>query len=192
MDTVASILQSVAAVVVAVFAAVGFFLWRREMVGKRKMEVAERTLSLFYQIQDILEWARNPLAYNLDAFENDDAEKRFWKDSWEKDTFDLPVTGVVGANEVFAELKALRYTFISLFGKENERPFLTINTIKNQVKYAFSQFSNPGDGKVHSDAVTAKKLIIETMWSNSDNDPITKQIEEAVAQIEETCRPYLK
>ena len=37
--------------------------WRREFMGKRRMELAEEVLALFYQARDVIEQIRSPVRY---------------------------------------------------------------------------------------------------------------------------------
>ena len=37
--------------------------WQTEHRGRRNIELAEETLSLFYEAQDVIEWIRHPLGF---------------------------------------------------------------------------------------------------------------------------------
>src|SRR5689334_4912630 len=53
-----------ASLILAVFFAIyGIDAWRREFIGKRRMELAEEVLALFYQARDIIEEIRSPFGY---------------------------------------------------------------------------------------------------------------------------------
>lgn len=41
------------AVIIAAVTAVGFSQWRRDIAGRRKIELAEEVLALFYESKDI-------------------------------------------------------------------------------------------------------------------------------------------
>ena len=48
---------------VASFAVIyGVNAWRREYVGKRKIELAEEVLALFYEARDVISYIRNPFS----------------------------------------------------------------------------------------------------------------------------------
>ena len=52
------VLESLALIIAAVIAAFGINAWRREHVGKKRAELAEETLALFYEAQDVINAAR--------------------------------------------------------------------------------------------------------------------------------------
>ena len=59
----ADIAQSASVILACLFAIYGIDAWRREFVGKRRMELAEEVLALFYQARDIIQSIRSPGGY---------------------------------------------------------------------------------------------------------------------------------
>ncbi|SRR5882724_263181 len=60
LNEMAGIAQSISITLAGLFAIYGFDAWRREFVGKRRMELAEEVLALFYQARDVIGEIRNP------------------------------------------------------------------------------------------------------------------------------------
>ena len=56
------LLRDISLIIVSWSAIYGIDSWRREYRGKRQIELAEDTLALFYQAQDIINWIRYPLS----------------------------------------------------------------------------------------------------------------------------------
>ena len=60
---VANILESISLIIAAWAVIIGVNAWRREYIGKRRLELAEEVLSLFYEARDIIRYIRNPFGY---------------------------------------------------------------------------------------------------------------------------------
>ena len=41
----------------------GINAWRREFIGRRKIELAEETLVLFFEARDVVSWIRSPMGF---------------------------------------------------------------------------------------------------------------------------------
>lgn len=62
MATVAEIPQLIA-VVSACWAIIsGVGAWKREFIGRRKIELAEQTLAQFFEVRDAISFIRNPFS----------------------------------------------------------------------------------------------------------------------------------
>ena len=54
------LIQAVSVAVTAVFAVIGLRAWRRQLLGRRKIEIAEGTLLATYKIKEAMAYIRNP------------------------------------------------------------------------------------------------------------------------------------
>lgn len=63
IDLASTVIQAIAIATTAAFAVAGLRAWRRELVGRRKFEIAEQTLSAFVEARDALAYVRSPLVY---------------------------------------------------------------------------------------------------------------------------------
>jgi hypothetical protein len=57
------VLQAASVAVTAVFAVIGLRAWRRQLLGRRKIEIAEGTLLAAYKIKEAMAYIRNPGAF---------------------------------------------------------------------------------------------------------------------------------
>ena len=55
---IAPVVQMVMVVIAGLLAIYSLNLWRRQIVGKRKAEIAEQVLISFYSARDVFEWVR--------------------------------------------------------------------------------------------------------------------------------------
>ena len=76
---IAQIAQSVSVILAALFAIYGFDAWRREHIGKRRIELAEDVLSLFYQASDAIDQMRNPFGFDGEGSSRKPLEKEYPK-----------------------------------------------------------------------------------------------------------------
>ena len=60
LKLVFDILKSISIIIASGVAIYGINSWRREIKWKRKYELAEETLSLFYEVQDAISIIRSP------------------------------------------------------------------------------------------------------------------------------------
>lgn len=60
----AEAITAASAAVTAVSVAWGISAWRREYVGKRRIELAESVLALFYEAEEAVKAIRSPFAYS--------------------------------------------------------------------------------------------------------------------------------
>jgi hypothetical protein len=63
----ATLLQAVSIAVTAGFAVAGLSAWRKQLVGKRKFDVAEEAMALFAKLRADIQYIRNPLSYRSEA-----------------------------------------------------------------------------------------------------------------------------
>ncbi len=57
------VVQAVAVIVASVVAIFGINAWKREYVGKRRMELAEEVLAMFYEVRDVMHDIRAPFSF---------------------------------------------------------------------------------------------------------------------------------
>lgn len=54
------LIRNVLVIIASIVAIYGIRAWRREFIGKRKIELAEEVLALFYETRDIIRYIRDP------------------------------------------------------------------------------------------------------------------------------------
>ena len=196
----AQLFQNSSIIIAALVAIFGIDAWRREYVGKRRMELAEEVLALFYQVRDILGAIRNPVGFNGEgesrkAGENESPET--------KKALDLAYVVVERYNkhvEVFARLHALRYRFMAQVGIIESQPFDELDQVLNQIFLAARrlarewsrherQFASEADRASFMKRLRESEAIF---WSGEDPDPIEDKVEGLIAKIEVTCMDILR
>ena len=57
-------ISSIATLIAALAVLVGVYTWKRELVGKRRIGLAESVLALFYEAEDAIKQIRNPHSFD--------------------------------------------------------------------------------------------------------------------------------
>lgn len=176
----------------------GLDAWRREHVGKRQIELAEDTLALFYEAEDVIKHIRHPMSY---AHEREDVEK---SESETDAQFSARKNASVvfhrynKHNELFNKLHASRYRFMAQIGVEKAKPFDELRQIVNKVVlsartlsrlWAREHFHNDSDWTRHLEQIQKHEAIF---WEGTiEDDPINPLVRDVIFDIEETCRAII-
>jgi broad specificity phosphatase PhoE len=175
------------AAIVAGWAAVrGLDDWRREAVGRRKAELAEEVLAQFYRAKDILTWARFPDRAHgertSDASRN--AQLRL--------AASAPIERLVQESQLFSELQASRYRFMAYFGEAAARPFADLGAIHSEIVTSAGELVRTFDDNAEPPDPARRDAWETTVgWGGEDLDTLARRLDEAVAEIERTCRPLI-
>ncbi|GAB0111866.1 hypothetical protein PA7559_31360 [Pseudoalteromonas distincta] len=133
MESIALIGQAVA-VIAACWAIIsGVGAWKREFIGKRRIELAEEVLASFFEIKDVIATIRNPFS------SGDEGKSRKKGEHETKDESELLDRGYIvferyeSRKEAFVRFNTLQYKFMATFGPETEDIFIDCNRILNSI-----------------------------------------------------------
>lgn len=203
MDTVKAFiefLQSISILGAAWVAIYGIDAWRREYIGKRRMELAEEVLALFYQARDVIASIRSSFGY---GGEGESRKPGPQETAEEKAALDRAFVLIERYNrhaELFSRLQSLRYRFMAQFGSEASEPFQAIVRIVNQMigsAQTLARLAAVPEWSLRTEEAQELhgKQIMEAYriyYEGFDDDPIAPRVEEAVAKIERTCRATIE
>lgn len=183
-----------ASIIVGIFVAIyGINAWKREHVGKRKLELAEDTLALFYEAIDAIEHMRHPFSFPSET----DSIARFESESDDEFTARRDAYVVFQRyqqyKELFSKLHASRYRFMSQIGKDQAEPFnqlrelvheINISAVRLSKLWAKSPPHNTEQFEKHYEQVEKYEAII---WDGFEDDPIKPQLKKIIEDMENTC-----
>ncbi len=112
---VVSAMATIGAAVVAVW---GIMTWRREHVGKKRIDLAENVLALAYEAKDFYEAVRMPLSREGDGSsrqkspDETEAETRMLNEAF------IQIEMCSNRPELFARFRSLRYRFMAQNGQD--------------------------------------------------------------------------
>ena len=124
MMTISETATAVSVVIAALSFVYGVSAWRREFVGKRRIELAEEVLALAYEIEEIIGSIRNRLVYVPQS--NDSGEK-----DQARSLADSIMERICSSQERFATFQSYKYRFNAMFGDDIDLSFCEIMHVRN-------------------------------------------------------------
>lgn len=176
----------------------GISAWRREHSGKRRLELAEDTLALFYEAEDAIRHMRHAASFGI---EREDVEQ---KDGESDSQFNARQDASVVFHRynqhqaLFSKLHASRYRFMAQIGKEEARPFDELRAITSQITLAANvlarlwpkdHFGTDEQERRHRDNVDKHEAVF---WEGSaEDDPINPKLDKVIADMDATCKSVI-
>lgn len=200
LKDIADIAQSASIILASVFAIYGIDAWRREFIGKRRIELAEEILALFYQARDVIEAIRSSFGYEGEGQTRKPGPN---EQPEHKQALDQAYVLIERYNrhiEMFSRIHALRYRFMAQFSLTASKPFDDLNRVINELILSAqrkARFSTMPEWSLRSEATADKHhaqfLEIDRIYySGSEDDPIAPRVEKIVSEIEATCKGIIK
>lgn len=194
-------------VAIAAFSFVwGVSAWKREFIGKRRVELAQSVLSLFYEAETAIQDIRNPCSFGdeekaITPAENDREECVRLRES-----ANVVFDRYQKREKLFAELRSMKYQIMATFGKTYGEPFDEISKVLNKIFWSARMLGTkywptqnlPSMNKHLSDKQFKEHLSEmhrhETVfWSlNEDGDEISFIVSQAVNKIESLAKDARK
>lgn len=176
------IINTVSIIAASIVAIYGINAWRKEFSGKRKIELAEEILALFYEAKGAICAIRNNVDYSGKGSTrnhlNEPPVVRFFYEQYEK------------RQEVFNKLSSKRYQFRARFG--SDKPFEDLKKIMDDMYIAtrnlirIAKYGN--DDEKAKDEKSKNELVI---CSSSTEDTIAQRIEDVISDVEAICKPII-
>lgn len=195
---VVNILQSISVIVTSVIASVimiyGITTWRREYTGKRKIELAEEVLTLFYEARDAIRFIRNPSGYVGEGSSRKSAANETPEEKKINDQANVVFERYTQRKDLFNKIHSMRYRYMAQFGKDSAKPFENLNGIINDIfasahmlayywsKRGSSQWKNQEEFQQHLEEMHKHEAVFWQM--RREQDQITPRIEAVISDIE--------
>ena len=199
---ITEILQTISVFSACVAIIVGVDAWRREFIGKRRIELAEDVLTLFYEAQDAIRYIRNPFSNTAESEGRQKSEDEDPKDSLALDRAYVVFARYEKKMEVFNRLQAIRYRFIARFSPEATGAFDQLNLVTRKIFSAAGLLGRVYWRKQDQAFRTEKQFnnfqenaekYEGIFWEgSSDPDPINPLVQKAITDIERICRPIIE
>lgn len=180
----------------------GIRAWRREYIGKRKIELAEETLMLFYQARDAIQNIRNPFGQIGEGNTRQKGEHETKEETELLNRAYVVYERYQKHEEIFNKLQSIRYRFMARFGRENDAPFIDLNTILNEIFIAAQMLGThywQRQGRVKMEGEEFKKHLTEmhkheaTFWfQGEEKDEIGPRVEKVIQKIENITKSTIE
>lgn len=191
-------LKQIGILVAAWVAVYGIDSWRREHNGKRRLELAEDSLALFYEAADAIKHLRAPFSLSS---ETADIERGEGESDGEFEARKRASVVFVRYNvhqELFNKLHAMRYRFMAQIGKEESKPFDDLHQIINEIMsaarilarlWARDHFHTDEQWENHRKTIEKHEAIF---WEGlAEDDPINPRVAVVIDEIEATCKSVI-
>ena len=198
---VADIIQSISIIIAALSVALGFSAWRREFVGKRRIELAEDVLALFYEAHDAIRYIRNPFARVGEGSSRKANESETPEEKQINDTAYVVFERYNNRQELFNKIHSMRYRFMAQFGKEAAQPFDDLHKTINDIfisaqmltHYWLQQGRNWTSDEEFKEHLAKMNEYEAVFWEKSvDNDPISPRVNAILIDIENRCHTIIQ
>jgi hypothetical protein len=192
--TLTEVVGVVGTTVATMMALYGLDAWRREHPGRRRIELAEETLALFYEAVDAIQRTRNPFSMRHE-------QPQLMRDEFESDAeYHARQRAAIVTNRLeehdalFARLHAMRYRFMAQVGKVEAQPFDDIRTVATDIRLAAYMltrlwprhtFEDPASFEEHRAKIEKFEAVFG--WGDEETDPIPPRMATIIEAIEQTC-----
>lgn len=198
MNHVMEVATAVSVLIGALAFLSGVSAWKREFVGKRRIELAESVLAVFYEAEDAIREIRSPFSH-----EGEGRSRKRSRNETEEESRILDQAYVVferyqKREQLFAQLRSMRYRFMAAFGAEAGEPFEEVARVVREILVAAQMLGKHywlRQGRVQMTEQEFKKHLDEMqkreaiLWiTTRDEDGISPRVRAAVRRVEDTAQ----
>ena len=196
------IIQNISVIIASIVAILGISSWRKEMKWKRKYELAEEVLSLFYEAKEKIAIIRNTFSHNSEGESRKRADTETTRETEILNRAYVFFERYEKQKETFSKLKAMKFRFMAIYGKESGDNFDEINRIINTILLAANRlgtmyWQNQGykqfrenEFEIHLKEMHENEKII---WADLDeSDLVAKRVDDCILKMEKYCWSIMK
>lgn len=190
-------IESISIITVSVTAIFGFNSWRKEERWKRKYELAEDVLSMFYESDQVIRIIRSPAGFSQEGKSRTKGDFETKEESAIYDKAHVVFERFEKNKEVIDKLQALRFRFIAVFGKEHEGLFDELTRIINDIFFASQEIAGIRLGEYGEIEPTEKGKKLRELqrtiyWSTKiEDDPIEQRVKKLLRDVEKVCKEII-
>lgn len=193
-----SYLQSISVILASVIAACtvvyGINAWRREHIGKRKLELMEEILALFYESRDAIRFIRSPFGYVGEGSTRNSDPNETPEEKRVNDQAYVAIERYKKHHDLFNKIRSMKYRYMAQLGKDSCKPFDELDSILNEIFTASEMLAYlwleserrvPKTKEQQKQQLDELKEYREVFWQMTpEKDPITPRLESLISEIE--------
>jgi len=177
----------------------GIQSWKREHIGKRKIELAEDSLALFYEALDAIKHIRHPASWAGEELELERGGRETDVQFDARKKASVVFYRYNHYQELFGRIHASRYRFMAQFGKDEASPFDNLRNVVNEIVLSARQLSRLW-AQEHFSTEAQRRQEHQTrvdrheavFWDSlEDDDPINPRLDDIITSIESTCNTVI-
>jgi len=195
---IADVITAVSVAIAALAFVVGVNAWRREFVGKRRIELAENVLALFYEAQDAIRQIRNPFGFVGEGTTRKRSDYESEEEAKILDNAYVVYERYQKREKLFAEIRSMKYRVMAAFGSNAGESFDELNMIINEI-FSAAEILGTHYWKRQGRVRMSKEELEEHLagmykyeavfwFKGEENDEITPRVQHAIEKIEAIAR----
>ena len=199
MIELATIAQAVSVVAACWAIITGVGAWKREFIGKRKIELAEETLAAYFEIKDAIAFIRSPFSSGTEGSSRERAAHETDADRQLLDRGFIVFERYEKKKEIFVKFSILKYKFMAVFGPKTENVFTETQQIVNSIFASANMLATyywQRQGRVQMEADEFQRHLDEMrqhegiFWDRyNDNDEIREKLSTIQTELESVTKP---
>lgn len=189
-ENCAKLLEVSSSVTVAVCAVLALDAWKKEFIGKKKIEFAANLVKKAYEINDLISFVRSPFSRKT---ETDEIEKEInlenSSDIKGNSSFLIPKYRLIKIDEQIRNFFVLRSEAVMYFGKDIKYIFDKIIEIKTKISISSNVLYRESKKASPKQRPEDEQIIWET---DDEDDPIKKELNTIIKDLEINLEPLYK
>lgn len=192
------ILSALATVVAALGFVFGVSAWGREFRGKRRIELAENVLALFYEAQEVIREMRNPASFGGEGSSRPRVEDESDEERKIRDSAYVPFERFKRYESLFSRLRSTKFSFMAMFGVEESLAFNDLTVVVNQVLHAARELGtrfwlDQGRRQMSQLQLDVHHNLLDRyqamFWEGTpEEDELAQKVQAAVSRIERVAK----
>ncbi|HEY5123452.1 MAG TPA: hypothetical protein VIK14_06920 [Ignavibacteria bacterium] len=195
--SIGDFIQNVAIIIASFTAIYGIRAWKKEHIGKRKIDLSEEVLSLIYEIKDVIRFIRSPIGFEGEGSTRKRADFENKEESQIFDSAYVAIERYDKQKDVFNNFYKMKYRYMANFGKFAENPFKIVREVTSEIfnasrmlgsRYWKNQGRREMTDKEISRHLEKMEKYESVFWEIDENDDVNKKIDSAISICEDICK----
>ena len=195
---VVDIVESLAVIIAAAAAVFGIDAWRREHIGRRRIDLAEEVLALFYEVRMTATAIRSRFIRADEGSTREALDAETPEEKRRRDLAHVPTERFARYRPQFAKLSAMRFRFMAVYGAEHVTLFEGFDKYLINLLSAASALEGvltideigltPEDyapGEHQRNLIEARRAFF---GSGDEGDKLKIQLDTLISNVERVCR----
>lgn len=168
----------------------GLGTWKREMTGKRDIELCQTVIQKFYEGEEVLSTMRSPMSNSSESAERPRDDHETDGVGRQRDSSYVPVARFIRHIDFWLSLLSYKWQMRALFGDTVVEPFNEVDMIIREFRTAaFMRYEMTRNDEEQDRDL--RRSFQDTLWEHK-GDPISERMKAAVKSMEEVCIPIVR
>jgi len=193
MQGSAALIAAIAAIATAFFASRALSAWRGELIGRRKVELAEDILAVAHEASEMIKGSRSPMAFNGEGAslnvgpDVEDDQRR------NAEAMYAPAERLGAKPDLWAKIEALRFRARVYFGEPVRTAMAEVLRVRLEVHNASILLARnalraPAQRVSHD---VQERYEAKIWYADEPDDPLQARLDGAIAVLQLSCGPVI-